>query len=67
LRVYSTDPQPDLYHLTGTVHHVGETTNTGHYVVFVRQPGQGWRRHDDGRVSSVNEHHVLTKDALILS
>ncbi|CAM9357548.1 unnamed protein product [Ectocarpus sp. 12 AP-2014] len=59
--------QPDMYDLTGVVHHIGQTTNKGHYVAFVRLPGQWWRRYDDAKVTEVVDSQVLTKNALILS
>ncbi|CAN0055028.1 unnamed protein product, partial [Ectocarpus sp. 4 AP-2014] len=59
--------QPDMYDLTGVVHHIGQTINNGHYVAFVRLPGQRWRRYDDAKVNEVVDSQVLTKNALILS
>ncbi|CAB1114379.1 unnamed protein product [Ectocarpus sp. CCAP 1310/34] len=59
--------QPDMYDLTGVVHHIGQTTNKGHYVAFVRLPGQWWRRYDDAKVTEVVASQALTKNALILS
>lgn len=59
--------QPDMYDLTGVVHHSGPTTNKGHYVAFVRLPGQGWRRYDDANITTVADKRVLTNNALILS
>ncbi|CBJ32461.1 conserved unknown protein [Ectocarpus siliculosus] len=59
--------QPDMYDLNGVVHHIGQTTNKGHYVAFVRLPGEGWLRYDDAKVTGVTDSDVRTQNALILS
>ncbi|CAN0230878.1 unnamed protein product [Ectocarpus fasciculatus] len=61
------DLQPDVYDLTGVVHHIGERTNSGHYVAFVRLTEQTWRRYSDGQVTPAQEQDVRSKNALILS
>ncbi|CAM9489159.1 unnamed protein product [Ectocarpus fasciculatus] len=58
---------PQQYDLTGVVHHIGQTTKKGHYVAFVRLPGQGWIKYDDEDVTHADERDVQTNKALILS
>ncbi|CAM9610950.1 unnamed protein product [Ectocarpus fasciculatus] len=58
---------PQQYDLTGVVHHIGKTTKKGHYVAFVRLPGQGWIKYNDENVTQADERDVQTNNALILS
>ncbi|CAM9323953.1 unnamed protein product, partial [Ectocarpus sp. 8 AP-2014] len=46
---YNETPTPTCTTSPESVHHMGKTTSTGHYVVVVRLAGQGWRRYDDDK------------------
>jgi len=47
------------YHLQAVLTHKGRSSNSGHYVGWVRQKGDTWLKCDDDEVSPVHEEDVM--------
>jgi len=58
-----SDKRKCEYDLTGVIVHVGGSSNSGHYMAYVKKPGRGnsyqWYHMDDSCASKVSENQVL--------
>ena len=66
-----SDKRKCEYDLTGVIVHVGGSSNSGHYMAYVKKPGKDnsyqWYHMDDSYVSKVSEQTVLRQsDAYVL-
>ncbi|XP_077234308.1 ubiquitin carboxyl-terminal hydrolase 21-like [Tasmannia lanceolata] len=63
----SNDNNEELqYKLYAVVVHIGFSSDSGHYICFIRSSPQTWNRLDDSKVMSVSEESVLSQEAYIL-
>ncbi|CAM8909603.1 unnamed protein product [Rhodiola kirilowii] len=63
---HSEDNAGLIYDLYAVVVHSGYSSNSGHYVGYVRSSPSTWHEFDDSVVTRVGESYVLSQEAYIL-